>query len=109
MRASGFNRLFSDVEYSYFLDDTTLSNVLILRAGAEADLTEKLRLELLASWFEVDDATSTNGNLLSVSFLSKRHARDLGIEAGITLRYAYSSALEICRWLCAFLSARGLG
>jgi hypothetical protein len=74
----GFNRLFSDWEYSEFLDDTSLSNVLVVRGGASIEPTEKIGVSGAVSWFQIDEDLSDD---------------DLGFEVGLYGTYQYSEDL----------------
>jgi len=75
----GFNRLFSDWEYSEFLDDTTLSNVLIVRGGGSIEPTEKIGVAGTVGWFQADADVTDD---------------DIGIEVGLYATYQYSEDLS---------------
>ena len=88
----GFQRLYSDWEYSEFLGDGDMSNVTILRAGVSANVSEKIGLSLVVSSFELDEETSDTGNSnVSVSFDDD----DLGTEIGLYMTYQYSEDVAI--------------
>jgi hypothetical protein len=92
-----FNRLFSDWEYSEFLSNTDLSNALIIRGGVSADLTESVEVSLALSYFQADEATTTNGFLLGFpapAFFGEDSDDDLGVEVGLYLTYQYSEDLS---------------
>jgi len=74
----GFNRLFSDWEYSEFLDDTSLSNVLIVRGGASIEPTEKIGVSATVGWFQADEDLGED---------------DIGMEIGLNGSYQYSEDL----------------
>ena len=74
----GFNRLFSDWEYSEFLDDTTLSNVLIVRGGGSIEPTEKIGVSGTVGWFQADEDLGED---------------DIGMEVGLYGTYQYSEDL----------------
>jgi hypothetical protein len=74
----GFNRLFSDWEYSEFLDDTTLSNVLIVRGGGSIEPTEKIGVSGTVGWFQADEDLGED---------------DIGVEIGLYGTYQYSEDL----------------
>ena len=78
----GFNRLYSDWEYSEFLGDGDMSNVTILRAGVSANVSEKIGLSLVVSSFELDEETS---------FLDD----ELGTEIGLYMTYQYSEDVAV--------------
>jgi len=54
-RDLSFNRMFSNVEYSEFLDDTSLSNALVYRAGLSGMASERIELGLDLRYIEADD------------------------------------------------------
>lgn len=84
-----FNRLFSNWEYSEFIENTELSNAWVLRAGISAMPTEKISLLLAASYFETDESNDAGG------FLWWRNPQDdtLGWEIGLYGDYQYSEDL----------------
>jgi hypothetical protein len=89
---AGFNRLYSDWEYSEFLGDGDMSNVLILRAGVSANVTEKIGLSLVVSKFELDEESyGTDNDNVSVSGTDD----DLGTEIGLYMTYQYSEDVAI--------------
>lgn len=87
-----FNRLFSDWEYSEFIDASDLSNVLILRGGVSAKPTENTEVLLAISWFQADENARTNG-LFGIPFWGRSSDDDLGWEVGLYLTYNYSEDL----------------
>ena len=78
----GFNRLLSDWEYSEFIANTDMSNVLIIRAGISAQLTEKIGVLGVVTYFEEDEETPTVGG-----------DDEIGMELGLYLTYDYSEDL----------------
>ena len=86
----GFNRLFSDWEYSEFLDqfNAALSNVLVYRLGLSVKPTESLDLALALSYYDVDEVVDGGW-----WFWSWEADSDLGIEAGLYADYQYSEDL----------------
>jgi hypothetical protein len=76
----GFNRMFSDWEYSEFLGATDLSNVLIIRGGWGAQWTEKISTNTVLSWFQVDEETGSSDD-------------NMGFEIGTAVTYDYSEDL----------------
>jgi hypothetical protein len=76
----GFNRMFSDWEYSEFLGNTDLSNVMIIRGGVGTQWTEKISTSSVLSWFQVDEETGSSDDTL-------------GIELGTAITYDYSEDL----------------
>ena len=88
----GFQRLYSDWEYSEFLGDGDMSNVTILRAGVSANVSEKIGLSLVVSSFELDEETSGLGNgAVSVS----GDDDELGTEIGLYMTYQYSEDVAV--------------
>jgi hypothetical protein len=88
-----FNRLFSDWEYSEFLDSTELSNSIIFRAGGGIKPTEATKISLAVSYFMAAEETYTNG-IWGVPFFSYEHDDTMGLEAAIYFDYAYSEDLN---------------
>ncbi|MBP8131002.1 MAG: alginate export family protein [Candidatus Hydrogenedentes bacterium] len=87
----GFNRLFSDWEYTEILDNTVaadLSNVIIYRAGLSVQPTESLDLALALTYLEVDEALEGGW-----WFWSWEADEDLGLEVGLYADYQYSEDL----------------
>ena len=105
--SGAFNRLFSDRRYSDFLDDTSMSNVLIVRAGLEGRPLERVEVSLEAVWFEADERAVTNG-LFIFPFLSFSHRDELGWEIRSKLRYAYSGSMELEVGYSRFFGAGGI-
>lgn len=98
-----FNRLFSNWEYSEFLENTDLSNVIVYRAGLSGNPTEALSLALAATYFEVDEPTRTG-------ILLQREADDtLGVELGLYGDYQYSEDLVFRAGYAHFFGDDGLG
>lgn len=89
----GFNRLFSDAEYSEFLANTDMSNVIIFRGGASIEPSESTKLSAVVSYFMSDQETYTNG-IWGVPFFSYEHDDTIGLEAGLYLTYDYSDDLS---------------
>jgi len=88
-----FNRLFSDWEYSEFLENTDGSNMLILRGGVSGQPTENTELLLAVSYFLADSATTTNGVFGLPAFVGTESDDELGWEVGLYLTYNYSEDL----------------
>ncbi len=87
-RTMPFNRLFSNIQYSEFLDDFTfsngqMSNVFVYTLGVQALLTEALEMKLVGSWLEVDQGGCGNWD------------DPLGWEVGLYGEYYYSEDLVI--------------
>lgn len=90
-----FNRLFSNVEYSEFIDQTALSNVLVYTLGVQAMVTETLELKLLGSYFQQDQIYS-------------RGKDNLGWELGLYADYQYSEDLVIRAGFAHFFAKSGM-
>jgi len=99
-----FNRLFSNWEYSEFLDATDLSNAWIGRGGVSVMPMEDVTVLLTAAYYQaVDcyDVTWPNffllGNrftpLAPYSFITEENDDDLGWELGLYVTYDYSEDL----------------
>ena len=100
-----FNRLFSDVEYSMFLElDASLSNAWIAGAGASIWPTEKTEFSVRLYHFETLEEFKAPyhfeiGDLRIVpffpfSFIDEENDTDLGWELDLRLRYEYSEDLS---------------
>ena len=85
-----FNRLFSNWEYSEFIENTELSNAWVLRAGISAMPTEKISLLLAASYFEADENDDNNGFF---GLFGNDSEDTLGWELGLYADYQYSEDL----------------
>jgi hypothetical protein len=85
-----FNRLFSNWEYSEFIENTELSNAWLLRAGVSIMPTESVKLALAVTYFQVDDTIDTPGFLF---FDGEDGDDDLGWEVGLYGSYQYSEDL----------------
>lgn len=98
-----FNRLFSNWEYSEFLDATELSNVWLVRGGVSAMPTESLELLLTVSYFEALEEFRSpvyftlggfNIPIAPVySFWTQGNGRNLGWEAALNATYHYTEDL----------------
>jgi len=90
-----FNRLFSNWEYSEFLENTDLSNVFVYRLGVSAMPTESLTLTLAAAYFVTDEAPADVNFWWDIlGIFDDNHDDTLGIEAGLYADYAYSEDLN---------------
>ncbi len=83
-----FNRLFSNWEYSEFLENTDLSNAIVYRAGIGVQPSESLSLLLALSYFQADVAED-----YGMWFWEWTADDDLGLEAGLYADYQYSEDL----------------
>lgn len=100
-----FNRLFSDYEFDYFLDASSLSNYLGLRAGAEFTLSDALTLGLDVTYMMADEAFRWPAEIRrgwwrfpiapELAFLDKGGSRDLGWCATILGEYAITEDLTV--------------
>ncbi len=84
-----FDRVFSDWEYSEFLDNGQLSNVVIYRLGASAQASENIEVSAVASYFQVEDDSSTGGATNTVN-----GDDELGWEIDVYAVYDYSEDLQ---------------
>jgi hypothetical protein len=99
-----FNRLFSNWEYSEFIENTDLSNAYVIRAGVSANPTESIEVLLAASYFnslEEFDAPRyfTVGGFRiplapALSFWTQENDDHLGTEVGLYVTYNYSEDLS---------------
>jgi hypothetical protein len=101
-----FNRLFSDVEYSKFLEiDASLSNAWIAGGGVSVLPTENIEALLTLYHFESLEAFSSPyhfnvGGIKIVpffpfSFVDQKNDTDLGWELAFQMRYNYSDDLSL--------------
>lgn len=88
--STGFNRLYSDWEYSEFLSNANLNNAIVYRAGVSAEATEKIGLLLALSMFQLEDdeAVFTAGG--PFAGFAGNDEDDLGFEVGLYGTYQYS-------------------
>lgn len=95
-RASvSFNRLFSNIEYSNFIDNTDLSNAWIARLGARAKFLENLTVNAGLSYFQsVAAYDSPISTLPIVRLWTKKNSSDLGFETLASAKYDYSKDLS---------------
>lgn len=89
----GFNRMFSDWEYTEILGATDLSNVLIFRGGASVQPTEDIEVRLDVTYLEADEETSTNGILFGLPLFNRDNDDDIGWEIDLYITYNYSEDL----------------
>lgn len=102
-----FNRLFSNWEYSKFLDNTTLSNSMVIRGGVDAQPTEAVNVGLDVAYFQALDEsyldrTQINYGILSPVILPfvalpwwrwESQDESLGIETHLHAEYSYTDDL----------------
>jgi hypothetical protein len=100
-----FHRLFSNWEYSEFIENTELSNAWLLRAGASIMPTESVKLSLALTYFQVDDTIDTPGFLF---FNGDEGDSDLGWEVGLYGSYQYSEDLAFRAGYAHFFGDDGL-
>lgn len=86
-----FNRLFSNWEYSEFIENTELSNAYIFRLGGSLNPTEELTLSLASAMFLIDDTADLRRGLFGRRSTGAP-ARE-GVELGLYADYQYSEDL----------------
>jgi len=99
-----FNRLFSNWEYSEFLENTDLSNAYVIRGGVSVHPTESVEALLAISYFKTLEEFSEPINVSvggfkipiapALSFLDTENDDELGWEAGLYVTYHYSEDLS---------------
>lgn len=99
-----FNRLFSNWEYSEFLENTDLSNVWVGRAGVSVHPTERVEALLSVTYFKTLDQFAEPLNFSvggfkipvapALSFLDQANDDELGWEVGLYVTYHYSEDLS---------------
>lgn len=92
---AAFNRLFSDYEYSEFIDSTDLSNVWIVGGGVGAQVTEAISLTLAANYFNTVEDYGNDDS-------------DIGIEVGLYGTYAYTDDLAFSAGYAHFFAGDAL-
>jgi hypothetical protein len=92
---SAFNRMFSDFEYSEFIDSTDLSNVWTVGGGASAQVTESIGITGVANYFQVVEDFGASDD-------------DLGIEVALYASYQYSEDLGFNVGYAHFFSGDGV-
>lgn len=100
----GFNRLFSNTEYSEFLDSTDLSNAMVLSATLSANPTEAIALSLYAAYF-LSLETPEYGPVWD---WFEDTSDELGWELAAYATYNYSEDLAIRGGVSVFWSGDGL-
>ena len=100
-----FNRLFSNWEYSEFIENTELSNAWLLRAGVSIMPTESVKLALAVTYFQVDDTIDTPGFLF---FDGDEGDDELGWEVGLYGSYQYSEDLAFRAGYAHYFGDSGL-
>ena len=104
-----FNRLFSNWEYSEFLENTDLSNSLIYRAGISAMPTEKISLLLALAYFQADEEVDLGFGGFGIFDLFDNSADDNeGLEVGLYGDYQYSEDLVFRAGFAHFFGDDGL-
>lgn len=98
-----FNRLFSNWEYSEFLENTDLSNAFVYRLGVSAMPTESVKLALAATYIVADEVDSGGW-----WFWSWEDDSDAGLELGLYADYNYSEDLVFRAGFAHFFSGDGL-
>ena len=93
---AGFNRVFSDVEYSEFLANTDLSNFWMINGGVSMQPTESTELALVISYFQADEDGPMGDD-------------DLGVELGLYGTYHYSEDLIFNAGYAHFFGDEALG
>jgi len=116
-----FNRLFSDVSYSYFVDEIAqISNVYTLRAGASAAPTEQLTLKAHVAYFQALEAFDLPRPMVTIlgqplglaspfTFFTRESDDDLGWETNLAATYRYSDDLEVEAGWSHLFTGDGLG
>lgn len=104
-----FNRLFSNWEYSEFLENTDLSNSIIYRAGISAMPTEKISLLLAAAYFQADEEVDLGFDGFGIFDWFDNEADDNeGLEVGLYGDYQYSEDLVFRAGFAHFFGDDGL-
>lgn len=97
-----FNRLFSNTEYSEFLENTDLSNTWIIRGGVDLAVTESVDVNVVLSYFQAVEEfdhpvywTIFDNRITSpFAFWTETADDELGWELGLYVSYDYSEDLN---------------
>jgi len=99
-----FNRLFSNWEYSEFIENTDLSNAYVLRGGVSVQPTESIEALLAISYFKTLEEFDEPKNVSiggfkvpvapALSFWTQENDDELGWEAALYVTYHYSEDLS---------------
>jgi hypothetical protein len=102
-----FNRLFSNWEYSNFLDasNADLSNVWLARIGGSIMPTEQLKVNVSGTYFQALEPYDTTWPVIwlfgyrwlplyDLSFISQENDDDLGWEVAVSATYQYTEDLS---------------
>lgn len=111
-----FNRLFSDWEYSEFLENTDLSNTWVARGGISAMPTESVSLDLLVAYFHaVEDTHIDHRTVVGAPFWTAFYPwrfstsdKSIGWEVGLYATYEYTEDLTFSAGYAHFFGGDGL-
>ena len=98
-----FNRLFSNWEYSEFLENTELSNAFVYRAGVSAMPTETIELALMGAYFVADKVDSGGW-----WFWRWEDSDKVGLELGLYADYHYTEDLVFRAGYAHFFGGKGI-
>jgi len=98
-----FNRLFSNWEYSEFIENTDLSNAFIYRLGGSIMPTESVKLALAATYIQADEVDEGGW-----WFWRWEDSEDVGWELGLYADYNYSEDLVFRAGYAHFFGGEGL-
>lgn len=98
-----FNRLFSNWEYSEFVENTELSNAFVYRLGASIMPTECVKLALAATYIDADEVDEGGW-----WFWSWEDDSEVGLELGLYADYQYSEDLVFRAGYAHFFGDDGL-
>ena len=90
-----FNRLFSDYEYSEFIDATDLTNVWTAGGGVGIQATDTIALTAVANYFQAVEDFGADDN-------------QIGIEVGLYASYDYSEDLSFTAGYAHFFAGDGI-
>jgi hypothetical protein len=100
----GFNRLFSNWEYSEFLDNTDLSNAMIFTASLSANPTEAIALNLYAAYFLSNETPEYGWGW----DLFNDTDDSIGFELGLYGEYSYTEDLIFRSGVAGFWAGDGV-
>jgi len=116
--STSFNRLFSNVEYSEFIENTAMSNIWIINGGVDVQLTESVASSLYLAYFNAvepfDLPVSVNIGDYRVpvapffSFWTEESDESIGFEVGWYTTYNYTEDLMFEVGISHFFAGEGI-
>lgn len=102
-----FNRLFSDLYFSNFLDGTDMSNVHVFILGLSAAPTDKVELTAEVKYLRADEPFA-RPVVPWLGFVSRENDKDLGWETYLDATYQYTDDIYFCAGWSHMFTGDGL-